>query len=399
MTAIPQPAAPTSAFAATYDAWNRLISLAGVASYSYDGLNRRTTKTVSGVLRDFYYSSQWQILEERIGGTTAADRQFVWGLRYIDDLVLRDRATERLYALQDANWNVIAIVDTSGVVQERYRYTAYGLPAVLNPDFSIRSGGSSFGWETLYCGYRWDSESGLYLARNRYLNSLLGLWITRDPIGFDGGNLNLYGYVGVRPVVKTDPTGLYPPPPAVRITPCGDFSLTAMNVLNATPGVHAPGWTLVFDPADTNMTGAGPCACPGGNFKLSQTIERVDSGIPPHQDVPDTPLNPIPAGTKYPDYFKCSGRGGPLTILDAPGAGSGMAFTYKLTACAICDLGPGAETVIGCANFIFENKTGNITLTRYDTTPDPNSPQIGIGKGPWPVFPGQPGAVWVKVYP
>ncbi len=207
MTAIPQPAAPTSAFAATYDAWNRLVALAGVASYSYDGLNRRATKLVSGVLRDIYYSSQWQILEERVGGGAAADRQFVWGLRYIDDLVLRDRSTERLYALQDANWNVTSVVNNSGAVQERYSYTAYGLPTFLNPDFAPLTA-SVYAWETLYCGYRWDSESELYLARNRYLDSLLGVWITRDPIGFESRDSNLYRYVFNRPKFVTDPDGL-----------------------------------------------------------------------------------------------------------------------------------------------------------------------------------------------
>ncbi len=107
-------------------------------NYTYDGLNRRTTKTSSGVLRVYFYSNQWQVLKERVGDNSV-DRQFIWGLRYIDDLVLRDRSTERLYALQDANWNVTAVVNTSGAVEERYQYTAYGLPTFLNPDFTVRA--------------------------------------------------------------------------------------------------------------------------------------------------------------------------------------------------------------------------------------------------------------------
>ncbi len=207
MTTIPQPAAPASSFAATYDAWNRLTQLLGVATYSYDGLNRRTQKTISGIVRDLYYSNDWQVLEERVNGATTADRQFVWGQRYIDDLVLRDRSTERLYALQDANWNVTAITNASGAVQERYSYTAYGSPTFLNPDFSIRSGGSSYAWETLYCGYRCDSESWLYQVRERYLNALLGSWIARDPLAFDGWDLNFYRYGSNNPENRIDPTG------------------------------------------------------------------------------------------------------------------------------------------------------------------------------------------------
>ena len=36
------------------------------------------------------YSDRWQILEERVGGSDCAERQFVWGQRYLDDLVVRD---------------------------------------------------------------------------------------------------------------------------------------------------------------------------------------------------------------------------------------------------------------------------------------------------------------------
>jgi uncharacterized protein RhaS with RHS repeats len=41
------------------------------------------------------------------------------------------------------------------------------------------------------------------------------LWLSRDPIGYDGG-INLYAYVGNNVVNETDPEGLYllaPPPP------------------------------------------------------------------------------------------------------------------------------------------------------------------------------------------
>ena len=49
------------------------------------------------------------------------DKQYVWGIRYIDELVCRDDATpRRLYACQDANFNVTSITNTSGTVQERY---------------------------------------------------------------------------------------------------------------------------------------------------------------------------------------------------------------------------------------------------------------------------------------
>ena len=230
--AIPQPASPASAFAGTYDAWNRLVSLTGVATYLYDALNRRVSKTTPGIILNYYYSAQWQVIEEHVStaegravkkpltrrslvASGAAERQFVWGLRYIDDLVCRDRApsgtgplSERLYPLQDANWNTIAIVSTSGTVQERYRYSAYGMPTFMNSSFMPIALDGSYQWETLYAAYRWNRESGIYFVRRRDLNSTLGAWLTRDPIGYAATSPNLYDYGDSSPASIIDPLGL-----------------------------------------------------------------------------------------------------------------------------------------------------------------------------------------------
>jgi len=87
--------------------------------------------------------------------------------------VLYGTLSERLYALQDANWNVTTMVNASGVVQERY-YTAYGEPEFLNASFSPVTLGGAYNWETLYAAYRWDAATGLYQVRWRYLHPLLG---------------------------------------------------------------------------------------------------------------------------------------------------------------------------------------------------------------------------------
>jgi hypothetical protein len=91
--------------------------------YGYDALGRRITHTrptgQDPVTTDFYYTSDWQVLEERIDGVVVALN--VWSLAYIDALVLRDRDADadpetgdygleqRLYVQQDANWNVTAL--------------------------------------------------------------------------------------------------------------------------------------------------------------------------------------------------------------------------------------------------------------------------------------------------
>jgi RHS repeat-associated protein len=212
-TTIPQPASLGSGYNCAYDAWNRLMSVKSggttVSSYQYDGLNRRVNKTISST-RDYYYSRQWQILEERVGGSGSSDRQFVWGQRYADDLILRDCATyspTRLYVLHDY-FNPTATINTSGAILERYGYNAYGQPRYLTASFGGQTG-SNYGWETLYGAYRADGETGLYQVRNRYLHSSLGGWISRDPLGTTAG-LNLYEYGHNTPVNTYDSDGLNP---------------------------------------------------------------------------------------------------------------------------------------------------------------------------------------------
>jgi RHS repeat-associated protein len=232
MTTVPKPSDPTQSYTAIYDAWNRLVTMEEgankLAEYEYDGAKRRTVQTTytAGVLseiRHLYYTepSKWQVIEERTGtspDSANAERRFVWGLRYIDNLVLRDRDTdgnssldERLYAMQDANWNVTGITNASGTVQERYAYTAYGVPIFLDASFGSR-GSSSYQWETHFAGYRWDAAIRHFHVRNRIYSPLIGIWLQRDPIGHSVGS-NLYEYCLGTPLGRVDPPGLAPVDP------------------------------------------------------------------------------------------------------------------------------------------------------------------------------------------
>jgi uncharacterized protein RhaS with RHS repeats len=52
----------------------------------------------------------------------------------------------------------------------------------------------------------------LYFYRARYYDSYAGRFISKDPIGFAGGDVNLYGYVKNNPVNWGDPSGLLAAP-------------------------------------------------------------------------------------------------------------------------------------------------------------------------------------------
>jgi RHS repeat-associated protein len=293
MTKVPKSDNWGAHFDLTSDAWNRLVKVVDgsntVAEYAYDGRNYRTLKKeyVLGVLaltRHLYYSDQWQVLEERKDTATLADRQFVWGLRYIDDVVVRDRdadglvATgnlgiigsgleERLYSLQDSNWNTTALSDTNGDVLERYAYSSFGTPFFTTPAYGVRSA-SSFDWETLFAGYRWDAHYSEYHTRYRGLAQATGRWLSRDPVATEA---NLYSYCGNSPVVYVDPSGLA----------CRTYSYSSQTWGNSNTGVFPP-FTLRLDYSITQVAGkytVCDVCCGNGWMGFSITLDysaRVD---------------------------------------------------------------------------------------------------------------------------
>ncbi|MBS0205278.1 MAG: RHS repeat-associated core domain-containing protein [Planctomycetes bacterium] len=226
-TTLPKPADPTTSFTGTYDAWNRLVALADatttelVQTNQYDARMFRTARLdfTAGAMaetRHLYYSFRWQSLEERIGTspwTASPERQQVWGLRYIDDLVVRDRDTnsdasfdERLYGLQDANWNMVCLIDEAALPKERYLYSPFGQPVILSAAMSPLSG-SLFDSCTLFTGQHFDPQTQMSLFRIRWLDTLTGQFLTRDPLRYVVG-ANMYSCTFA--VNDVDPYGLAP---------------------------------------------------------------------------------------------------------------------------------------------------------------------------------------------
>ena len=229
-------------FCLKYDAWNRLAAVYDdngttlIAEYQYDGTGRRIVKGVDdgtdGSFDTFthYFHSGTQVIETRegddvSGAAPAAESlepkyQNIWSPRYVDSMILRDECdsqgdiitANRIYYLSDANYNVTALVNAaSGSVVERYLYTPYGTVTVLEPNFSSDGDGESdCDNTTLYTGRELDPETELMYYRARYYHSELGRFVSRDPIGYLGGNLNLFGYVSSDPVSRVDPSGLAP---------------------------------------------------------------------------------------------------------------------------------------------------------------------------------------------
>jgi RHS repeat-associated protein len=102
------------------------------------------------------------------------------------------------YYHADALGSIIGLSDETGQEVTQYVYDPFG---------SVTISGEISDNPFQYTG-RENDGTGLYYYRARYYSSELQRFISEDPIGFSGGSINLFSYVGNNPVNRRDPLGL-----------------------------------------------------------------------------------------------------------------------------------------------------------------------------------------------
>ena len=108
----------------SWDARNRLVSLSGAASasFQYDALGRRTRKTVAGASTSYLYDGANPIQE--LNGTTPT-ANLLTGLN-LDVFFRRTDSNGSRDYLTDALGTVMALTDSAGTIQTSYTYDPYG---------------------------------------------------------------------------------------------------------------------------------------------------------------------------------------------------------------------------------------------------------------------------------
>jgi RHS repeat-associated protein len=128
-----------------------------------------------------------------------ADVPGIWGSKFS-----LHRAAGSAFYVPDHQGNTRVLTNATGAVTDTLLTDAWGVEvaasgATVNP---YRAFGA---W-----GYERDNASRLYV-RARELRVDLGRWVSRDPIGFGGGDANLSRYVGNNPLANVDAEGLWGP--------------------------------------------------------------------------------------------------------------------------------------------------------------------------------------------
>ncbi len=177
------------------------------------------------------------------------------------------------------------LTDSSGVIQARYSYDPYGRRTKLSGSME-----ADFGFTGDYL----HAPSHLALTLYRAYNADLGRWISRDPIGEDGG-VNLYGYVGNNPLNRIDPLGLdWRQDIAGYVTALGLWLHNLMNPTDPGPQSRPPSSVRQEEEArrKQDKRNAGDRGADGGCPPKAKRAGIPELGPFPPQGLPWMPLSP-----------------------------------------------------------------------------------------------------------
>jgi len=180
----------------------RQVTLPGgnAIDYVIDGQNRRIGKKRDNVLEQgFLYQDQLKPIAELDGNGNVVAR-FVYATNAnVPDFMTKGGVTYRIIKDHLGSPRLVVDVATNTVIQQM-SYDVWGkVIQDSNPGFQ------PFG----YAGGLYDRDTGLVRFGARDYDAETGRWTAKDPIGFEGGDTNLYGYVVNDPVNWVDPLGLY----------------------------------------------------------------------------------------------------------------------------------------------------------------------------------------------
>jgi len=161
--------------------------------YRYDALGRRVQRYFVGGKENakFIYDGLDVVADDNNGVLT----KYQNGLGIDNKLKMTTSGTAK-YFLADHLGSTVGLTDASGNVSSSASYDSFG------------NSTNNLNTRYQFTGREFDNFTGLYFYRARWYDTNLGRFISEDPIGFAGGDVNLYGYVKNKSLSRRDPMGL-----------------------------------------------------------------------------------------------------------------------------------------------------------------------------------------------
>ncbi|NET53525.1 MAG: RHS repeat-associated core domain-containing protein, partial [Merismopedia sp. SIO2A8] len=182
----------------TYNDENQLIggtTPTETFSYEYDAFGNRKAAVFNGQRTEYLVDpfGLGDVVGEYSGGTAT---NYVHGI----GLVGRFAGPNAAYYDSDLLGSTVGLTNGTGSYVNRYAYRPFGenlltTEGVANPFEYVGQ------WGVM------DEANGLDFMRARFYDSRLGRFTALDPIGLNGGDTNLYRYVGNNSVSFIDPQG------------------------------------------------------------------------------------------------------------------------------------------------------------------------------------------------
>ncbi|KUG21933.1 hypothetical protein ASZ90_008299 [hydrocarbon metagenome] len=180
----------------TFDYEHRLKTIGGSQFY-YDGGGKRLKANRSGVETRYIYDAGGTLLAEADANNNIT-KYYIYGGGLLAMVTPGDQTYCYHY---NGVGSTIAMTDNTQAVVNKYAYDAFG---------NIANQQEAVAQPFKYVGqYGVMTElNGFYYMKARYYDPTVGRFISEDPIGFEGGTVNLLAYVGNNPVTGIDPSGL-----------------------------------------------------------------------------------------------------------------------------------------------------------------------------------------------
>jgi len=175
--------------------------------YKFDALGLRVARTANSATTIYFQSGQ-QTIADYASGATASSPTFSYiYASYVDEPVARfDSAGASAFYHRNQQYSITAVSDGGGAVVERYAYSAYGTPTITGGSGSLIAT-SAISNRYTYTGREWDASLAIYHYRARMYDSVVGRFVSRDPIVINNRTQSLFEYVNSGPTIYLDPSG------------------------------------------------------------------------------------------------------------------------------------------------------------------------------------------------